>query len=95
MPSAVKTVTLIQDGLSPGILRQVTLSADARLELLKSRMEKMNTLLGVLINSDDVDDDMAAILSCLHDLVEGAQMVCGGDLREYRRTRYPGSGVAA
>lgn len=83
MPQAETTVTIPLHGMSAGILRGASQPPALRLEDLESRLDKLRTLAGVLLNRRDVNDEVGDLMCVLHDGIDACMLLCTGPASEY------------
>ena len=83
MPQAVSTVIIPLHGMSAGILRSVSHSPVDRLDDIETRLDKLRTLAGVLMNRRDVNTEVGDLIGLLHDGIDACMMLCNGPAAEY------------
>ncbi|WP_066045645.1 MULTISPECIES: hypothetical protein [Sphingomonadales] len=83
MPQAVSTVIIPLHGMSAGILRGVSQSPTDRLDDLETRLDKLRTLAGVLLNRRDVNAEVGDLIGVLHDGIDACMLLCNGPAAEY------------
>jgi len=83
MPQAVSTVIIPLHGMSAGILRSVSHSPADRLDDMETRLDKLRTLAGVLMNRRDVNTEVGDLIGLLHDGIDACMMLCNGPAAEY------------
>lgn len=75
MHQAVKIISTDSECASSCIINSLHAPAESRLADIEGRLRHTNVLIGTLVNHNDISDEMASILMCIGENVNGARLI--------------------
>jgi len=75
MQQAITIISTDAECASSGIIHSLAAPAKNRLEDIERRLRHTNVLIGTLITHADVSDEMASLLMCIGENVNGARLI--------------------